>query len=82
MTVPSRSVKGHWLGNNVVQAQAEAAVDCPVAAAGLLHATQKALGSIEYWREYHGSTPPLYLNYLALIVPRQPLLLSQVNTMR
>ncbi|KAK9909351.1 hypothetical protein WJX75_000889 [Coccomyxa subellipsoidea] len=59
------------------QAQAEAAAQCAVAAAGLLRAMAAPLGSVQYWREYHGSAAPAFLTLLSLIIPQQPALSSQ-----
>lgn len=78
---PQKSVarlSGWWLAN--VQAQAEAAAQCAVAAAGLLRAMAAPLGSMQYWREYHGSAAPAFLTLLSLIIPQQPALSSQVPT--
>ncbi|EIE24527.1 hypothetical protein COCSUDRAFT_40900 [Coccomyxa subellipsoidea C-169] len=59
------------------QVQAEAAAQCAVAAAGLMRAMARPLGSAQYWREYHGSAAPAFLTLLSLIIPQQPALNPQ-----
>ncbi len=61
-----------------VQVQAEAAAQCAAAAAGLMRAMARPLGSVQYWREYHGSAAPAFLTLLSLIIPQQPALNPQV----
>lgn len=62
-----------------MQAQAESAASCAVAAAGMLHAAGATMNKAQYWRNYYGPTVPHHVTLMALMIPRQPQLASRVR---
>ena len=62
-----------------LQAKAESAACCAVAATGMLHAISSTMGRAQFWRTYFGPTVPHMVCLLALISPRQPQLASKAG---
>ena len=61
-----------------LQAQAESAASCAMAAACMLQAISSAVSRAQFWRSYVGPTMPHLVTLLALIIPRQPQLATKV----
>ena len=60
-----------------LQAKAESAASCAVAAAGMLQSIGGTAGKAQHWRSYYGPAVPYMITVLALIIPRQPQLASK-----
>ena len=61
-----------------LQAQAESAASCAMAAACMLQAIGSAMSRAQFWRSYIGPAMPHLITVLALIIPRQPQLAAKV----
>ena len=62
-----------------LQARAEAAAFCAVAAAGMLQGIGGTAGKAQYWRGYIGPAVPYMVTVLALIIPAQPQLATKAR---
>ena len=60
-----------------VQAKAESAAACAVAAAGMLQSIGGTASKAQYWRSYYGAALPYMITVLAIIIPMQPQLASK-----
>ena len=63
----------------ILQAKAESAASCAIAAAGMLQSIGGTAGKAQYWRSYYGPAVPYMITVLALIIPRQPQLASKAS---
>ena len=61
-----------------LQAQAQSAASCAMAAACMLQAIGSAMSRAQFWRSYIGPAMPYLITVLALIIPRQPQLAAKV----
>ena len=66
----------------LLQAQAESAASCAMAAACMLQAIGSAMSRAQFWRSYIGPAMPHLITVLALIIPRQPQLAAKVAPSR